>query len=76
MIVFEVGKEYNCGDCDISPILVINRTAKMCQVVNEDGSKWRMMIRNDGDSEIMIDSSVPKKWREVFTYRADDQARG
>ena len=70
---FEQGKRYECNDCGISPILILKRTAKTCLVQNDIGTTWRMRIRKDGDDEIMIDSSVPIKWRGCYTYNAKFQ---
>lgn len=76
MVKFEVGKKYECCDCDIPPIEIIKRTDKTCVVRGADGVEWRMKIRQRGESEIMIDSSVPEKWRELFTYYAEFQEEG
>lgn len=70
MAKFKAGKYYTCNDCTISPILIVKRTAKMCTVENDIGVRWRMLIRTDNGNEYMIDTSVPKKWRGVFTYDA------
>ena len=67
---FEVGKYYSCVDSGLSPILIVKRTAKMCLVQNDIGVQWRMLIRPAGDTEIMIDTSVPKNWRGIYTYDA------
>jgi hypothetical protein len=42
----------------------------MCLVENDIGVKWRMMIRQQGDTEIMIDTKAPEKWRGIYTYDA------
>lgn len=70
MTAFQVGKKYYCNDCGVSPIRIIKRTAKMCLVENDIGVKWRMMIRQQSDTEIMIDTKVPEKWRGIYTYDA------
>ena len=70
MAKFEVGKYYACTDCSIPPILILKRTAKMCLVQNDAGVQWRMLIRSADDTEIMIDTSVPKNWRGIYTYDA------
>lgn len=70
MITFKEGKSYECGDAGISPITIIKRTAKTCLVRNDIGSVWRMRIKSLNDTEIMVDSAVPSKWRGVFTYYA------
>lgn len=48
----------------------------MCTVENDIGVRWRMLIRTDNDNEYMIDTSVPKKWRGVFTYDARFTTKG
>lgn len=70
MAKFKEGEWYEPYDCSFSPILVLKRTAKMCKVRNMDGVEWRMLIRQDGDNEVMVDSSVPQSWREAYTYNA------
>lgn len=72
MARFEIGQYYECGDRNYDPIRVVDRTAKMATVANSLGVSWRMRIRLDaaGD-EYMVDNSVPKKWRDIFTYRAE-----
>ena len=68
MSQFEVGKKYEPCDSGMSPIKILTRTAKTCLVVNDEGHQWRMRIRDIEGDEMMIDSSVPKKWRGAFTY--------
>lgn len=70
MITFKEGKTYEAGDAGLSPITIIKRTPKTCLVRNDTGTIWRMRIKSLDDSEIMIDSSVPDKWRGAFTYYA------
>jgi len=73
---FVVGMKYNPEDRSYSPILVIKRTKKCIVVQNDCGSVWRMVVRNGDDGvEYVVDSSVPARWRDVFTYRADDVCR-
>lgn len=68
--IFEVGKEYEASDPGIDTIIVMKRTDKTVLVKNSTtGTAWRMHIKHDRDgNEILIDSSVPKSWREAFTY--------
>ena len=68
MSIFEVGKKYEPNDSGMSPIKIIKRTSKTCLVENNEGTRWRMRIRDIEGDEMMVDSSVPKKWRGVFTY--------
>ena len=75
MAVFETGKRYKAGDCGISSITIIKRTAKTCLVENDEGIQWRMLIRNDGQTEMMADSAVPSHWRGAYTYYADHEER-
>ena len=70
MYSFEVGKTYGSMDYSIPHIKILQRTQKTCMVINENGTSWRMMIRSDGFSEYLTDSSVPKRWRECYTYYA------
>jgi hypothetical protein len=71
MMSFEVGKEYECNDCGISNIKVLKRTEKTLWVENDVHSQWRMRIREDEHGyEYVTDSTVPRKWREAFTYSA------
>lgn len=72
---FEVGHSYEAFDSGLDPITVIKRTAQYIKVKNHYGHEWRMKIRecqgkNDSRFEIVVDSSVGKKWREAFTYSA------
>ncbi len=76
MARFIEGKSYEANDCGLSPILILKRTAKMCLVRNDNGTEWRMLIRQDGDTEIMIDTSVPQKWRGAYTYNAKFETEG
>ena len=67
---FEVGKEYEANDPGLDPIKVIRRTAK-CIIVDNGTSKWRMVVKIDEEGdEYVVDSSVPKKWQEMFRYSA------
>ena len=69
---FEAGMCYEAADRNYEPIKVLKRTG--CFVFVEglsNGVKWRMKIRNGANCEYAVDSSVPPKWRDIFTYRAD-----
>lgn len=73
---FEVGCIYRPLDSSFEPIKVIHRTEKTIVVVNAYHFLWRMRIRTDEDgNEYVIDSSVPYKWRGVFTYEAVNEDR-
>lgn len=68
MAVFEVGKMYEANDPGYDPIHVIRRTAK-CIVVDNGHAKWRMIVKTDEQgNEYVVDSSVPQKYRNGFTY--------
>lgn len=67
MLRFEVGKTYEAAERGYDPITVIGRTAKFIAVTNGN-NKWRMKIREGEDAEYAVDSSVPPKWRDQFTY--------
>lgn len=70
MKAFEVGKEYEACDPGIDTITILKRTEKTLWVKNSTG-EWRMRINHDDDgNEFVADSTVPKKWREAFTYNA------
>ena len=67
---FEVGKEYFPYDAGFDPIVVLRRTEKTIWV-DKDGIKWRMRIKRDAvGNEYAVDSCVPYKWRDAFTYIA------
>ena len=77
MKTLEVGKLYEAMDSSYDPIRIERRTAKMATVHTEnyDGrqtsAKWRTRIHTDPDGdEFVVDTTVPKKWRDVFTYSA------
>ena len=67
---FEVGKWYECYDSSFSPVKVLKRTPKFIHVINDDGIQWRMKVRDYDGVEYATDSSVPKSWRDTFTYKA------
>lgn len=72
---FEVGHDYCSLDSKIEPIKVIKRTEKFIFVRNSCCGEWRMKIRegegkNGCQFEFVVDSSVGRKWSEMFTYMA------
>ena len=67
---FEVGETYRPCAFEFDPITVLKRTAKTIWADNGQ-TTWRMRIRQDADgNEYAVDSAVPPKWRDAFTYRA------
>ena len=69
---FEVGKWYECYDRNFSSIKVEKRTPKFVYVVDEEKHHFRMWLREDDNHvEYAVDMSVPKNWRDTFTYSAD-----
>ena len=67
---FEVGKLYESYDSSFDPIVIMKRTDKTIWV-DKNGVRWMMRIRIDDEgNEIAVDSSVPPKWRDAFTYSA------
>lgn len=73
---FVVGKSYYPGDRSYDPITVIRRTPKCIVVRGGIGNEWRMVIKHDHDgTEIVVDSSVPSRWRGSFMYCADDPVK-
>lgn len=67
---FEAGKEYEPYQCEFGAVKVLRRTEKTI-FVEKEGVEFRMKIRTDTDgNEYAIDSTVPKKWRDAFTYTA------
>ena len=77
MYTFEVGREYEPNDANYPPIKVIKRTAKMIQCQSDSGSIFRMRIRTDAyGNEYATDSSVPRKWQDIFTYQAQFKRGG
>lgn len=70
---FTVGCMYEPDYSGFDPIIVLRRTEKTVFVANAytDNIQWRMRIRTDENgNEYVVDSSEPRKWRNVFTYRA------
>lgn len=77
MKTLEVGKLYEAMDCGYHPIRIVSRTRKMATVHTEDydgirtSIEWRCRIHTDADGdEYIVDTSVPKQWRDIFTYSA------
>lgn len=67
---FEVGKQYECSDSGFDPITITKRTDKTVWV-NNGHAAWKMRIwLDENGDEFVTDSSVPKKWRNAFTYSA------
>lgn len=67
---FEVGKEYFPYAPEFEPITVKRRTEKTIWVDNCQ-VEWSMRIKRDKDgNEFAVDSSVPRNWRDAFTYFA------
>ena len=72
---FEVGKTYNAYQKEFGTITVLKRSEKSIWVRNNTGIEWRMRIKKDNlGNEFAVDSLVPRKWRDAFTYTADDEA--
>lgn len=68
--VFEVGKQYAPYAAEFGFILIKRRTEKTIWVDNGQ-TEWRMRIRRDNNgNEYAVDSCVPKKWMDAFTYQA------
>lgn len=70
---FVVGGVYEPYMQEFDPITVTRRTAKTVWV-DKDGVRWFMRIKTDASgNEYAADSTVPKAWREAFTYSAADR---
>lgn len=71
MYRFEAGKSYFPMDSGAGHLMIIYRTAKMVLVQNESMCMWHMKIHlDDWGDEYIQDSSVPKRWRNAYTYKA------
>lgn len=77
MKTLEVGKLYEAMDSIYDPVRIESRTAKTATVHTEDYAgrrtsiEWRCRIHTDADGdEYIVDTSVPKQWRDIFTYSA------
>ena len=70
---FETGCVYEPYANEFESIRVIRRTEKTIFVKGvEMGVQWRMRVRTDADgNEYTIDSTVPARWRDAFTYKAE-----
>lgn len=71
MKTFIVGKKYRPYQREFTPAKVIRRTSAtiFCEDVN--GVKFSMRVRKDADgNEYAVDCSVPKAWRDAYTYNA------
>jgi hypothetical protein len=68
--VFKVGKEYEAYQREFGSITVLRRTDKTIWVTN-GSTHWSMRIKKTDDgSEYAVDSTVPRRWRDAFTYDA------
>lgn len=68
--VFEVGKQYRPYQTEFDPILITRRTDKTIWCDNGQCS-FQMRVKKDRDgNEYAVDSSVPTRWRDAFTYEA------
>ena len=70
---FEEGCVYEPYANEFENIRVIRRTAKTITVEGTEGDvRWMMRVKTDEDgNEYAVDSKVPTKWREAFTYKAE-----
>lgn len=67
---FEVGKKYDPYQWEFEPIKVIKRTEKTIWV-QKDEITWMMRIKHDAKgNEYAVDSAVPHRYRDAFTYSA------
>lgn len=68
---FEVGKNYYPYQREYGAVKVERRTDKTIWVTNSNGVTFGMRVKTDENgNEYTIDSTVPKKWRDAFTYEA------
>ena len=71
MARFEVGRSYLPYGAEFDPIKIVRRTEKTIWCDNGQ-CQWRMRVRHDADgNEYAVDSCVPPRWREEFTYMAE-----
>ena len=70
---FKVNSVYRASVAD--PIKIERRTDKTVWVVDPvNNHRWTMIIREDDDgTEYVVDYAVPKKHRDMFTWRADEE---
>lgn len=67
---FKIGTEYEAADPGVYTITIVSRSPKYL-TVNNGGGMWRMRIRHDEDgNEMLIDSAVPKRARDMYTFKA------
>ena len=72
---FVVGKTYDAYQKEYGRITILKRTDKTIWVRNDPGLEWRMRVKVDGyGDEYAVDSVVPKKWQDAFTYSASDES--
>ena len=72
---FEIGKTYDAYQREFGNITILKRSEKSIWVRNNTGIEWRMRIKKDNlGNEFAVDSLVPRKWRDAFTYSALDEA--
>lgn len=75
MMKFEVGKEYEPYQREYGSVKVIRRTDRTIWVEKHESwgdHRWFMRIKRDADgNEYAVDSKVPYKWRDAFTYMAE-----
>lgn len=71
MKAFKVGKKYKPYQADLMPIKVIRRTAKTIFCEDADKVTFSMRVKTDAaGNEYAVDNSVPKAWRDAYTYEA------
>lgn len=67
---FEVGKQYPPYQAEYDAITVTRRTDKTIWCDNGQ-CKFMMRVKKDRDgNEYAVDSTVPQRWRDAFTYTA------
>lgn len=71
MKAFKVGKQYRPYQTEYKAIKVIRRTEKTIWAEDTDGVTFNMRVRIDANgNEYAVDGSVPKAWRDAYTYEA------
>lgn len=66
---FEVGSAYQAYQAEYGAVTVLRRTDKTIWVKSDDGIEWSMRVKHDKEgNEYAVDTSVPSRWREAFTY--------
>lgn len=67
---FEVGKVYEPYATEFEAVTVTRRTEKTIWVEHSQAA-FRMRVKTDAfGNEYAVDSTVPAKWRDAFTYTA------